>query len=103
MKSHLKIKNFIFSWKPTIFEIPNTVEFENEISFLNSYKVDIANKDNVLRAKTDCWKISNFTMLLLKIKTGVMKIQGLDLFLIVQIFIMIILMIFKITFILTME
>lgn len=53
---------------PPFFEIPNTVEFENEISFLNSYKVDIANKDNVLRAKQIVGKSQISQCFFLKIK-----------------------------------
>ena len=53
---------------PPFFEIPNTVEFKNEISFLNSYKIDIANKDKVLTAKQVVGKSQISQCFFLKIK-----------------------------------
>jgi hypothetical protein len=53
---------------PPFFEIPNTDEYKDEISFLNSYEVDIANKDKVLIAKQIVGKSQISQCFFLKIK-----------------------------------
>ena len=52
---------------PPFFEIPNTAEFENEISFLDSYKVDLKNNTNVF-AKNIVGKSQISQCFFLKIK-----------------------------------
>ena len=53
---------------PPFFEIPNTVEFKNEISFLNSYEVDTVNKEKILTAKQIVGKSQISQCFFLKIK-----------------------------------
>lgn len=53
---------------PPFFEIPNTDEFKNEISFLNCYKVDITNGDKILTAKQIVGKSQISQCFFLKIK-----------------------------------
>lgn len=53
---------------PPFFEIPNTEEFKNEISFLNSYKVNITNENKVLTAKNIVGKSQISQCFFLKIK-----------------------------------
>ncbi len=53
---------------PPFFEIPNTDEFKNEISFLNSYKVDITNENKSLTAKQIVGKSQISQCFFLKIK-----------------------------------
>lgn len=53
---------------PPFFEVPNTDEFKNEISFLNSYKVEISNQDKVLTAKQIVGKSQISQCFFLKLK-----------------------------------
>lgn len=53
---------------PPFFEIPNTDEFKDEISFLNSYKVNIINGDKALTTKQIVGKYQISQCFFLKIK-----------------------------------
>jgi len=53
---------------PPFFEIPKTDEFKNEISFLNSYKVDVNTNDKIITAKQIVGKSQISQCFFLKIK-----------------------------------